>query len=138
MYRYEKKESKFKYILCTILLMIMASIGTLFVYKMYLNINVESGQVSNVSDNTAVRLAVNQEEKIENDVETLEKATKCVVGISKIKNKGDSILETNATENLKLGTGVIISENGYIITNWHLSGNKYSSCYVTMEDRKNI
>ncbi len=134
MYRYEKKESKFKYIMCTVLLMIIASVSTLFLYKMYLNINVENDQTPNVSDNTAIRLAANSEEKTEDITETLEKVTKCVVGISKIKNKGDSILETTATEDLKLGTGIIISENGYIITNWHLAGNKYSSCYVTMED----
>lgn len=134
MYRYEKKESKFKYIMCTILLMIIASVSTLFLYKMYLNINVENDQTPNVSDNTAIRLAANSEEKTEDITDTLEKVTKCVVGISKIKNKGDSIFETNATEDLKLGTGIIISENGYIITNWHLAGNKYSSCYVTMED----
>lgn len=134
MYRYEKKESKFKYIMCTILLMIIASVSTLFLYKMYLNINVENDQTPNVSDNTAIRLAANSEEKTEDITDTLEKVTKCVVGISKIKNKGDSILETTATEDLKLGTGIIISENGYIITNWHLAGNKYSSCYVTMED----
>lgn len=134
MYRYEKKESKFKYIMCTILLMIIASVSTLFLYKMYLNINVENDQTPNVSDNTAIRLAANSEEKTEDITDTLEKVTKCVVGISKIKNKGDSIFETNATEDLKLGTGVIISENGYIITNWHLAGNKYSSCYATMED----
>ena len=134
MYRYEKKESKFKYIMCTVLLMIIASVSTLFLYKMYLNINVENDQTPNVSDNTAIQLAANSEEKTEDITETLEKVTKCVVGISKIKNKGDSILETTATEDLKLGTGIIISENGYIITNWHLAGNKYSSCYVTMED----
>lgn len=134
MYRYEKKESKFKYIMCTILLMIIASVSTLFLYKMYLNINVENDQTPSVSDNTAIRLAANSEEKTEDITDTLEKVTKCVVGISKIKNKGDSILETTATEDLKLGTGIIISENGYIITNWHLAGNKYSSCYVTMED----
>lgn len=134
MYRYEKKESKFKYIMCTVLLMIIASVSTLFLYKMYLNINVENDQTPNASDNTAIRLAANSEEKTEDITETLEKVTKCVVGISKIKNKGDSILETTATEDLKLGTGIIISENGYIITNWHLAGNKYSSCYVTMED----
>lgn len=134
MYRYEKKESKFKYIMCTVLLMIIASVSTLFLYKMYLNINVENNQIPSGSENTAIRLAANQEETKEDITDTLEKVTKCVVGISKIKNKGDSIFETNATEDLKLGTGAIISENGYIITNWHLAGNKYSSCYVTMED----
>lgn len=134
MYRYEKKESKFKYIMCTVLLMIIASVSTLFLYKMYLNINVENNQIPSGSENTAIRLAANQEETKEDITDILEKITKCVVGISKIKNKGDSIFETNATEDLKLGTGAIISENGYIITNWHLAGNKYSSCYVTMED----
>ena len=136
MYRYEKKESKFKYIMCTVLLMIIASVSTLFLYKMYLNINVENNQIPSGSENTAIRLAANQEETKEDITDILEKVTKCVVGISKIKNKGDSIFETNATEDLKLGTGAIISENGYIITNWHLAGNKYSSCYVTMEDGK--
>ena len=134
MYRYEKKESKFKYIMCTVLLMIIASVSTLFLYKMYLNINVENNQIPSGSENTAIRLAANQEETKEDITDILEKITKCVVGISKIKNKGDSIFETNATEDLKLGTGAIISENGYIITNWHLAGNKDSSCYVTMED----
>ena len=136
MYRYEKKESKFKYIMCTVLLMIIASVSTLFLYKMYLNINIENNQIPSGSENTAIRLAANQEETKEDITDILEKVTKCVVGISKIKNKGDSIFETNATEDLKLGTGAIISENGYIITNWHLAGNKYSSCYVTMEDGK--
>lgn len=36
--------------------------------------------------------------------------------------------------NLSLGTGIIIADNGYIVTNWHLAGNKYSSCYITLED----
>ena len=37
MYRYEKKESKFKYIMCTVLLMIIASVSTLFLYKIIHN-----------------------------------------------------------------------------------------------------
>ena len=31
---------------------------------------------------------------------------------------------------------MIVSENGYIITNKHVAGNKYSSCYVTLENGK--
>ena len=87
MYRYEKKESKFKYIMCTVLLMIIASVSTLFLYKMYLNINVENNQIPRGSENTAIRLAADQEERKEDITDILEKVTKCVVGISKIKNK---------------------------------------------------
>ena len=55
-------------------------------------------------------------------------------GISKIKNKGATALELNGTQSLGLGSGVVVSENGYIITNWHVAGDRYSTCYITIED----
>jgi len=71
--------------------------------------------------------------KSEDIPEMLENATETVVGISKIKNVGSTIFLQNGTSDLGVGSGVIISENGYILTNWHVSGDKYSSCYVTLE-----
>ena len=59
-----------------------------------------------------------------------------IVGISKIKNKGNSIFLNNSASDLGLGTGMIVSENGYILTNWHVAGNKYSNCYITLENGK--
>ena len=32
---------------------------------------------------------------------------------------------------------MIVSENGYILTNEHVSGAKYSNCYVTLANGKN-
>lgn len=32
--------------------------------------------------------------------------------------------------------GIIVSENGYILTNEHVSGNQNSTCYITMDDGK--
>lgn len=135
MYRYEKKESKFKRIIGTIALMIATSAISILLYNMYLKIDILKAPTIQPNDNSAVRLSIEEEEEKE-DLNTLEDTTKCVVGISKIKNKGDNIFEKNATENLSLGTGIIVSDNGYIITNWHLAGNKYSSCYVTLENGK--
>ena len=59
-----------------------------------------------------------------------------VVGISKVKNTGSSIFSDENITSLGLGTGLIVGENGYILTNAHVSGEKYSKCYVTLEDGK--
>lgn len=133
MYRYEKRESKLKKIFGIIILMGVVSAISIYLYKIYCNINIYEHQEQQSMPNTAMRLSteIEQSQEISN---TLEEKAKCVVGISKIKNKGDTILETNAANNLNLGTGIIISDNGYIVTNWHLAGNKYSSCYVTLEN----
>ena len=34
----------------------------------------------------------------------------------------------------KKGSGIILTENGYILTNQHVVGNKYSNCFVTLEN----
>lgn len=133
MYRYEKRESKLKYVFITIILMAVSSVTSIYIYKMYNGIEIRDISQKKEYNGEAIRLSVEQQEH--NDFSnTMEDVSKCVVGISKIKNSGDSIFETNATKNLSLGTGTIISENGYIVSNWHLAGNKYSSCYVTLED----
>lgn len=48
---------------------------------------------------------------------------------------GGSILSTASETELGLGTGVIVSSNGYILSNSHVTGEKYSTCYVTIEDK---
>lgn len=34
---------------------------------------------------------------------------------------------------MSLGSGIIILDNGYILTNEHVSGSKYSKCYISIE-----
>lgn len=57
-----------------------------------------------------------------------------VVGISKLKNKGSTVFLADSNESLGLGTGFIISEDGYIVTNQHVAGDKFDSCYITLEN----
>ncbi len=133
MYQYSKRPSKFKKFILISLLMLAVSVGSIFIYAMYTKIEVKD--YSSSPETTATRLYSQNAETDEEDFSnTLEDVTKCVVGISKIKNTGTAILDSKATEELGLGSGIVVSENGYIVTNWHVSGNKYTNCYVTLEN----
>lgn len=132
MYKYQKRPSKVKQILLLTALVIITAAASIYIYDMYFKIDVYS---YNNNEYSSTRLSNIQENEEEHDIEgVLENITKCIVGISKIKNSGATIFLNNSTENLGLGSGIIVSENGYILTNWHVAGNKYSSCYVTLEN----
>lgn len=136
MYKYKKKESKIKKSIGFIILIIAVAAVSIFIYDMYAKIDVYSSEQAN-QNSAATRVSYTEEmqETPNNDItNTLENTIKCVVGISKIKNVGNSIFLNNSTENLGLGTGMIVSKNGYILTNWHVAGEKYSNCYVTLEN----
>jgi len=140
-YSYGRRRSKFKIAVIFIISMAAVSAASIFVYNMYINIDIS--EYTNSQNTLGTRMSTNQ--MINNTTNTidstndnisgiLEDATNCVVGISKIKNTGSSIFSTDSASTLGLGTGIIVSENGYILTNWHVAGNKYSSCYVTLDD----
>ena len=138
MYEYRRRESKLKRVFITILLMLIVAAVSIFLYDMYVDIDVYSSEQPNQNPG-ATRVLYNQEIQTnsnDDNTNTLENTIKCVVGISKIKNTGNSIFLNNSTESLGLGTGMIVSENGYILTNWHVAGDKYSKCYVTLESGK--
>lgn len=136
LYNYGKKPNRLKKAILLILLMVVVSAVSIFMYDMYIKIDISP--YSNLENSQAVRTTQSGGEGVsyrnEDVTVTLEHAVECVVGISKIKNMGTSILDGDSAETLGLGTGMIISENGYIITNWHVAGNKYSSSYVTLNN----
>lgn len=134
MYEYSKRPSKLKNFVLIFLLMVVVSAVSIFIYSMYTKINIED--YTKTPETTATRLYSDAENAKEQEEfsNVLENVTKGVVGISKIKNTGSAILDSNATEELGLGSGIIVSENGYIVTNWHVAGNKYSTCYVTIDN----
>ena len=57
-------------------------------------------------------------------------------GISKIDVNDTGVFSINSEKKLSLGSGIIVTDNGYILTNEHVSGEKYSNCYVTLENRR--
>ena len=65
-------------------------------------------------------------------------ATPGVVGISVLKVDGSSIFDRNAAEKWGFGSGVIVTNNGYILTNYHVAGAPSKRIIVTLSDGRNI
>ena len=78
-----------------------------------------------------------EEENSEKVADIIEETTRKVVGISKLKNAGSSIFSKSTETELGLGTGFIVTQDGYILSNEHVTGSKYSKCYITLENGNN-
>lgn len=131
MYGYDKKTGIVKRTIKLLIYTVFVALVSIYSYDFYKKINIEKEAV--IEEPNLIRLS-NTDKTGEQEKVTIETITKCVVGISKIKELGDNMFSTSSIEELGLGTGMIISNNGYILTNWHVAGNKYSSCYVTLEN----
>lgn len=114
-----------------ILVIIVVFIASLI--RLYLRIDVKNSNESLKVERTTkeIQTEVSKEKTIE---EIIEEVNLSVVGISKIKEIGSSIFTEKGIEKLGLGTGIIATTNGYIVTNRHVSGDKFSNCYVTLEN----
>ena len=136
--RAAKRRDNKKVIIISILLIILWVIGW-YMFNTYNNKEIKQGnynttrlESTNYSENVE-----NIEKKSQSLADVIENVTKSVVGISKLKNTGNSIFGSSDEGKLGLGTGVIVSPKGYILSNEHLTGEKFSTCYVTLEDGRN-
>lgn len=139
MYRYKKAENqKIKNIFIILTVIILTVILTILLYNMYEDIDLYTYNTGN-SNVVATQVAQeinNIKESSKYVADMIEDVTSCVVGISKIKSTGTTIFLKDSASDLGLGTGVIVTENGYILSNEHVTGSKYSNCYVTLENGK--
>ncbi len=133
-----KKMTNLKKVTITFVILLIFWILGFYIYFTYQNIEIKepnyeaSKTLSTIQEQTVEEVQENST-KI---ADVIEKTTQSVVGISKLKNVGNSIFSNNTAEELGLGTGIIVTENGYILSNEHVTGSKYSKCYVTLEDGK--
>ena len=110
-----------------------------YLYITYNNIeinanNYEATKILSTPSAQSVEEVEGESKKV---ADVIEETTRKVVGISKLKNMGSSILSKTTESELGLGTGMIVTEDGYILSNEHVTGEKYSKCYVTLENGSN-
>lgn len=133
-----KRENNLKKVLTvSITLMIILSI-LVYLFDTYKNIDINNTkyETEKIQSTVTEQTVEKAEKNSKNVADILENTMESVVGISKLKDNGSSIFSSNNESSLGLGTGVIISEKGYILSNEHVTGSKYSTCYITLENSK--
>ena len=132
----KRKKSKIITMTLILLLVFIFFFSLLQVYK---NIEIDNSNYSAVraSYTQSEQTVEKESQKSQKIVDMIEKTTQSVVGISKLKNAGSTLLTGTSEEDLGLGSGIIVTDNGYILSNEHVTGSKYSKCYITLEDGQN-
>ncbi len=135
----KKKMSNRKKVLISTILAMVVWIFIFYLYITYQNIEIkpteyEATRTLSTPNTQTVETAKEESKKV---ADVIEETTRKVVGISKLKNAGNSILSKSTESELGLGTGMIVTEDGYILSNEHVTGEKYSKCYITLENGNN-
>ena len=135
MKRIKRKNTKKKITIIAIITGILWLLS-IYIYTTYSKIEIKSEnyEATKTQSTESAQTVEKVEEKNKTIADIIEETTKSIVGISKLKNAGKSILSTSNEAELGLGTGIIISENGYILSNAHVTGEKYSKSYITLEN----
>lgn len=135
-----KRKSNLRKVLLTSITLIIVFSALVYLYDTYKKIDINNLNYETQKVQTQSTIIEQNVEKIEenskNIADILENTMQSVVGISKLKDNGKSIFSNNNETSLGLGTGIIISKNGYILSNEHVTGGKYSTCYITLENSK--
>ena len=134
------KQERLKGYLRTVIFILLVFIICILAYYIYMQIDVDNSKLSTYetskSNNKSVENVENIEKKDKEIADIISDVNECVVGISKIKEVGESIFLQDGASKLGLGTGLIVSEDGYILTNEHVSGKRNSICYITLNTGK--
>ena len=132
----KKKQHKFVKILLSFLITIVLLLGAYYIYTTYIHIDItpqyDISRTGTIINTETVDSALANSKSV---ADTLEQVSQSVVGISKIKSRSNSIFSSNGSiDELGLGTGIIVSSNGYILSNCHVTGEEFSTCYITLEN----
>ena len=110
MKRIKRKNTKKKITIIAIITGILWLLS-IYIYTTYSKIEIKSEnyEATKTQSTESAQTVEKVEEKSKTIADIIEETTKSIVGISKLKNTGNSILSTNNEAELGLGTGIIIS-----------------------------
>lgn len=134
MYTYKKKNNIFN----IVILCIMTSLITFCITWFYFNN--EKNTKKNINTNQKISYTDNVEKKIgdknneNNTTSIFNKSIKSVVGLSVLNIDSSSIFNSNSSDSINMGSGIIVSSNGYIVTNQHVAGSVNNKVIVTLEN----
>ena len=134
----KKKTNNLKRASALFVILSLTWIIGMYMYVTYnkIEINTPNYSTEKLSSTIGEETVENIQKNSQKVSDVIEDVNDCVVGISKLKNAGSSIFSSSNEESLGLGTGIIVTDNGYILSNEHVTGEKYSTCYVTLENGK--
>lgn len=135
----KKRKNYKKRIIITAIITMFLWVAGFYIYITYKNIEIDTTdyEATRLQSTVNEQTVESEEENSEKVADIIEETTRKVVGISKLKNAGSSIFSKNTETELGLGTGFIVTQDGYILSNEHVTGSKYSKCYITLENGNN-
>lgn len=124
-----------KVFIITLVVFVLAGVAYYF-YTTYNKIDITPEYEIKRTESTVQAQSVDNIKQNDKSIaDILEEVSECVVGISRIKSHSNSVFSSNGSYNeLGLGTGIIVSNNGYILSNCHVTGEKLATCYITLEN----
>ena len=132
----KRKRSNRKKVITLSIIILFIWIFGVYLYNTYQNIEIKEEYYTATKTQSTIQeqTVENIEENSKKVADVLEEINEAVVGISKLRNTGSTILSNSTEAELGLGTGLLVTENGYILSNEHVTGSKYSKCYITLEN----
>lgn len=99
----------------------------------------ENNSENVVTEKLSMEISGDKTEKREkNFVEIVRDNMPSVVGVSVLKPDGEGILDLELTEKWGIGTGIILSTQGYILTNQHLASKVNGSVTITLDNGEEV